>query len=198
MSLKFVIDGAPGSGKTTLLFGKVGDEEINKNIPCLKDYGFKIIPEAISTTADQMRKEGKTPANSIKEFINRTINRSIKESFRKYKYICIIERGLPGYFFMESIFKIKLPQAYSDYFKVTDYNSPIFVLEPIYDFDMSKRNKHLRVSRVATLKQRKDIFKKTVNIYKKFGYEVVIVPLYSEDIKINNQKRIEYILKFIF
>lgn len=144
-----------------------------------------------------MRAEGKVPTENIKQFIQRIIDQSIEDSSNSNSDICILERGLPGYFFIENIFDEKLPQKYFDFCKVTNYESPIFVLETIDDFDMSEANKGLRKGRVATLGQRKDIFNKTIELYRKLGYEIERVPMYSKDIAENNKKRMEHILKFI-
>lgn len=195
--LKIIIDGAPGAGKTTLLFGKAEDGNRAGGMLSLKDIGINIIAEAITETANKMRAEGKIPTDYIDEFISRTINKSINDSFTDYNQTTIIERGLPGYFFLENIFKIKLPQKYYDLCKKVKYESPIFILETIKDFDMSRRNKNLRKGRVASLKQREYIFKKIIKLYQDLGYQIEIVPLYSNDITENNKKRIEHILRFI-
>ncbi len=194
---KFVIEGAPGAGKTTLLFGNTDDPNNPDQIPSLSDHGFNIVREAITKIADDMRAEGKVPTENIKQFVQRTIDQSIEDSSNSNSDICILERGLPGYFFIENIFDEKLPQKYHDFCEATNYESPIFVLETIDDFDMSEANKSLRKGRVATLKQRKDIFNKTIELYRQLGYEIEIVPMYSKDITENNKKRIEHILKFI-
>jgi len=194
---KFVIEGAPGAGKTTLLFGNPEDPNDANKIPSLSDHGFNIVREAITKIADDMRAEGKVPTENIKQFIQRTIDQSVEDSSNPNSDICILERGLPGYFFIENIFDEKLPQKYFDFCKVTNYESPIFVLETIDDFDMSEANKGLRKGRVATLNQRKNIFNKTIELYRELGYEIEIVPMYSKDIAENNKKRMEHILKFI-
>lgn len=194
--MKFVIDGAPGSGKTTILFGGTADEKGKAKIPCLSDYGFKIIPESITSVADDMRSESKVPTDCLDEFIERTIKKSINESLGEYDF-CILERGLPGYFFIEEIFGKKMPEEYHKFCDLVKYESPIFILEPIYEFDMSVANKTLRKGRVATLEQRIKFFEKTKEIYKKLGYEIELIPNYDKDININTQKRIEHIMSFI-
>lgn len=194
---KIIIEGAPGAGKTTLLFGRVEDDVQDSRIPSFKDLGINIITEAITEIANEMRAEGKVPIDNIDEFTRRIIDKSISDSLTEYNQTTIIERGLPSYFFLVDIFKIKLPQKYYDFYKEVKYESPIFILETIESFDMSERNKSLRKGRVANLKQRKGIFKKTIKLYQDLGYQTEIVPLYSNNIAENNKKRIEHILKFI-
>jgi hypothetical protein len=144
-----------------------------------------------------MRQEGKVPTDNMDEFIDRTVDESIKDSFADISHLQILERGLPGYFFIEDIFKRKLPEKYFDYCKITAYSSPVFVLEPIYSFDMSKPREGLRKGRIASLQQRISIFEKTKKIYHDLGYNVEVIPTYYDDIQMDNDARIKHVLNFI-
>ncbi|MGE5474288.1 MAG: AAA family ATPase [Ignavibacteriales bacterium] len=185
MYRRVVIDGPEASGKTTLLFGisKIGDSHHH----CCKDFGCQVFAPSWNFASLQMQQQGK----EINQNTMEALMRSIVSDMANYCYPYLSKT----HFFEKSLCTNKLiaeelgtalPEYFDslcrDYFA---YYPKVFILKPLESLTCEPGD--------AVRKQKELEFKRICSLYKSFGYEVITVPVYSENIDKSCLKRLEKI-----
>jgi predicted ATPase len=198
MYKKIAIDGAAGAGKTTLLFGRGTEDPPDTRYDCLADRGYIVMPESGSIVARSMASEGKDLAEHFEELFQRVIEEELKRETpvkENADGIVFLDRGLPGYIFGETVLNMKFPQEFYDACRDLRYDSPIILLEPLKDFDISGFRPGQIKERTFTLEQRQAQHIQVRNFYLGLGYQVKEIP----DIQCTGKttKRIEEVLRVV-
>ena len=199
MIKRYVIEGAPGAGKTTIIFGRSHDEDDKTHYPCLKDEGFNVISESMTGTNRELRKEGIEPKYNMPEVFKRVLKKTIDKFHNVKEGINIFDRGLPSYEPLGNFFKgmLDMDNFYENCKKIR-YDSPIIFLKPIPSVDLSKPKIPGKITtRIYSLEERYDLHEQIKETYKKQGYEVIEIPIYSDNLEENLKIRIKKILKII-
>ena len=189
---RIVIDGAPGSGKTSLLTGMSQRDESMKKFVCLKAAGYTVFNDLIISIIDQMRKKDiKDPSDDWNMFFELAIDRAI--DFYESAETDLINFYDRGIFYLEILSKrygCELPKRYFDFCEKNRYDDPIFVLNPILSIDMTKPHKTDNMHKVYSIEDRLLQHQQIVELYKKYGYEVVEIPLFGNDLNESTQQRL--------
>ncbi|MCY4779254.1 AAA family ATPase [Sphingobacterium sp. UT-1RO-CII-1] len=178
MNNLFVITGGPGAGKTTLLNS-------------LEAKGYKVIPEVarIIIRKEVERKGDALPWKNKELYTDKMITASIQDyktvNKEQQTEICFFDRGtLDALCYAEMIGYTLAPEIIEKVRKCK-YNSKVFILPPwkeIYTTDTERKQ---------DWKEANDTYTYLKNMYERFGYEVVVVPIGTVD------ERKEFILNQI-
>lgn len=167
---RVVITGAPGTGKTTLL--KLLEE---KGYPCHPEVSRRIIKEQLALNSKIV------PWDDLVNFSHLVNEGQIKQHQDVMEGICnFYDRGVPdvlAYLRKENITEGKIEKSATVY----KYHPSVFVLPPwpeIYGTDNERRE---------DLNAMIEINNKLVEVYKDFGYTVIVLP------KVSPEKRLELI-----
>jgi predicted ATPase len=193
---KFVIDGPPGSGKTTLLFGQSDSEE---KLPCppknLSMLGFNCLKESAAEAYFELTANNIEPMSNQEYWFQRIVEME-KEKYLSCKpgnELYFFDRSFHHWVHFRQTIGIKLPDWYDEFNAQARYDDPVFLFSPILSFDLTKTNGDHR-AHVFTKAERLESYRRTLDIYQDLGYRVVEVPVFSDDILENAERRIELIL----
>ena len=174
----FVITGGPGVGKTTL-------------IKALKKHGFntidedarKIIKNQIEANKDGLPWKNKVQyANLMFEASMKSYNKLINS---KNINLTFFDRGVLDSICYMKMEQIKISNKIEELIKFYTYNNNVFILPPwkeIYETDNERKQ---------DWKQAELTYKKMIETYTSYNYNMVIVP------KTTIEERIKFILKYI-
>jgi len=199
--MRIVIDGAPGSGKTTFISCNFLDpvrRQCSVNVSNLSSMGFKVFTEMVEESVIETKKIGKYPPNSSERW-NVLFNIILRNGIKHYEEganfdVSWYDRGLP---FLTTFAKANnqiLPDSIINALSLYSYDY-IFVFEPILSFDLSKENNGK--FRTLTVEDRLYEYELTIKSYESLGYQVVSVPVFSDDLTVNFKKRYQFINSFI-
>lgn len=195
--MRIVIDGAAGSGKTTFISCnflnpiRKGCSSITQNLSSL---GYHVFTEMVEESIIETQKIGEYPPNSYKRWnilFSLILHNGIKHFIDGEAYsIAWYDRGLP---FLKTFANVNgqiLPSSILDEIPNYKYDY-VFVFEPIRSFDLSNVNNGK--FRSLTLQDRLYEHELTIASYKSFGYNVFSVPVFTDDLMLNFEKRLQFI-----
>jgi predicted ATPase len=110
--------------------------------------------------------------------------------------IYFFDRSFHHWIHFRQTLKIKLPDWYDEFNAGVRYNDPIFLFRPILSCDLTKASGD-KGAHVFTEAERIESYQRTMEIYQNLNYKVIEVPIFSEDLFENTQKRIDFILENI-
>lgn len=195
--MRIAIDGAAGSGKSTFLGTKYFDE-IGGKIPNIRDLGYEVFSELIRGSLDRGEQLNICPPKNMNDW---TQLFEIMFNTAKTQYengsgreIFWYDRGMPFISVFANAHNVSVAsemyKAFSKY--IYDY---VFIFKPIESFDLSIKAKGKLKS--LTLEDRYVEFERTCKIYKDLGHTVYEVPVFSDDLIINFNRRYEYIRSIV-
>lgn len=177
---KIVVEGAPGSGKSILLKGSTR-KNVDENYPgCLKQRGYKIVPESGPIAVERVMKEfGVLDKDKI-------FGEIIKEEVKKFNSLnkadeepIFFDRGLLGYLPISIVHsKTIMPDVFYETCRRLRFDDPIIVLEPVSALDLSKPadNSQSYAQGVFGWDERVQIHQLIIEFYKLLGHRIVVVP----------------------
>ena len=199
--MRIVIDGTAGCGKTTFISCNFLDpvrKQCSANVFNLSLMGYKVFTEMVQESVEELKRIGEYPPNSVKRW-NILFNIILRNGIKHYEEganynISWYDRGLP---FLISFAKHNgqvLPKSIVDVVDKYRYDY-VFAFDPIVSFDLSKDNNGK--FRKLTVEDRLIDHESIIQSYEELGYEVVRVPLFSDNLTINFEKRLQFIGSFI-
>ncbi len=195
---RYILDGTVGGGKTTLLSGVSTVDARKQRYPSLSDFGFDIRGGVIRKTISELHLKGKAPFSHLEDFFAIALELEIKEfESAKQGEITFYDRGLPFQKILAENHNYKLPFDYNNYFEIFRYDSPVFIIDPITSFDMSKPLLGEEPEKIFPLEKRLIHHQKVIELYSQLGYDILIVPVLSDDILENISLRLKFILNAI-
>lgn len=199
MAIRYVLDGPAGSGKTTLIFGRSHEDPQSTHYECLVGKGYKGLTESVMEVWNDMVRKGRPPY----EYFNNALQLIIEREVEKYYSVkgdntCFFDRGLPHHEIFDNRHGAKLPNNFGQLCNDLRYSDPIFLLEPIPMLDLSKpRKSDPNRLRIFSLEHRRWAYETTKKLYQKRGYEIVVLPVFSDDFGENHRQRMKLIFKTI-
>lgn len=196
--MRIVIDGAPGSGKSTFLGTKYASELRKYGIPTVFEKGYTVFSELMRGSLDEGINIGIVPPKNINHW-NQLFQLIFEKARDQYNSgagnnIFWYDRGLPYLYVLGQSFDIYPDETVMK--SMHDFNYDyVFVFRVIESYDLSK-NAPGKLS-LLTLDDRYNRHQKTMDIYKKLGHTVYEVPVFSDDLKVNFEKRFEYISNIV-
>lgn len=193
--MRIIIDGTVGAGKTTLITGRSQRDPKNKKYPGLSDMGYPVFTDMMTDVIRMMRDRGiSDPAQDWKTFFEIAVDRCIDDYNKAEKnQINFYDRGIYFLEMMSERYKQELPKRYYEFCEMYQYDNPVFIFQPILSIDMTKPHKTDNQQKVYTVEQRILQHSAILHLYEKKGYEVIEVPLNSEDAYENNLYRLNFI-----
>lgn len=164
----FIITGGPGAGKTTLLNALEAD-------------GYKTIPEAArSIIREELEKNGDAlPWKNKQFYTDKMIAVSILDYNRarenQTNEICFFDRGILDAVCYADMINYKLSAEIIKKVVNCSYNTKVFILPPwkeVYQTDNERKQ---------DWKEAKHTYLEMKSTYKRFGYEVINVPIGNID-----------------
>jgi len=196
---KIVIDGPPGSGKTTLLFGQSDSEKKLPHPPKnLSALGFNCLKESAAQAFFELSEKNIEPMSNNEYWFQRIVEME-KEKYLSPKLedaIYFFDRSFHHWIHFRQTLGIKLPDWYDEFNAKVRYDNPIFLFSPILSCDLTKSSGD-KGAHVFTTAERLESYQRTMSIYNDLNYQVIEVPMFSEDIFENTERRIEMILNHL-
>lgn len=195
--MRIIIDGTVGAGKTTLITGMSQRDIQKKKYPGISDLGYPVFTDMMASVIRTMRADGiSDPAQDWPLFFEIAVNRCVSDYNRAEKnQINFYDRGIYFLEVMAELYNQKLPERYYEFCETNRYDNPVFIFEPILSIDMTKPHEMDNKQKVYTVEQRMQQHYQIMKIYEEKGYNVIIIPLKSEDPYENNIYRLNLIKK---
>ena len=196
--VRYVFDGAPASGKSTILVGRshIDPEDVMYDL-CLRNRGFKVFDDSIAEVMGEIRKEGKSPRSCADEILKRVVYKEIqKYNLAKEGDLYIYNKGLHGYEIVPKRLGGSLPEEFNGLCEELKYSSPILLFEPILGHDISTPDGR-DTARTFTSEDRLKMHQELKDIYQRWNYEVIEIPIFSKDKDKNLELRIQKVLEII-
>lgn len=199
--MRIVIDGAPGSGKTTFISCNFLDpvrKQCSFSTRNLSSLGYQVFTEMVEESVIETKKIGKFPPNNVDRWnilFKLILNNGIKHYNEGASYnMSWYDRGLP---FLKTFAKANgqiLPTSILDEIPKYKYDY-VFIFEPIESFDLSKANNGK--FRTLTFEDRLYEHELTIASYKSLGHEVFSVPVFTDNLADNFEKRYQFIKNIV-
>ena len=201
MITRYVVDGPKGAGKTTLLFGESDDNESPKKTikPNLSGLSFKCIREPAVSIYKELKQEGIHPIDNFELFVGKVVEKERERYLKanKQNEIYFFDGSFHNWTYFKDNYNTKLPEWYDSFNGQVRYSNPIFLLSPILSLDLISPKGEEFITPI-TIKERINSYNIIKNSYSKLGYDIIEIPVYNDgNIKENNKKRIEHIMKEI-
>lgn len=194
-NLRIIIDGTVGVGKTTVLVGSSQRDKLKRKFTSIKDFGFPVFSDLVIDVIREMRAQGiQDPSQNWNYFFNLATQHAI--AYYKSADVHTVNFYDRGIFFLEIMAKrygCDMPQNYYDFCQHNRYDAPVFIFCPIWGIDMTKPHEMDNRGKIYTDSERKLQQQQIIDLYKKYGYEIVEVPLGSNNI----YESVDYRLKKI-
>lgn len=197
--MRIIIDGTVGAGKTTLLTGKSQRDAEHKKYLGFSELGFPVYTDLITNVIKKLRERGiSDPSLDWNLFFDVAVEHCILNyNSASNNTINFYDRGI---FFLELLAKRydqQLPQSYFDFCKDNFYDNPVFVFEPILSIDMTRPHETDNKQKCYTVEERIYQHHDVIELYKKWGYDVIEVPLGSNNPDDSNIFRLNFIKKVL-
>ena len=182
---KYIITGGPHSGKSSVL-----------NL--LEEKGFAVLHETarLIIREDQEKKQSDPsyhflyPWEDQKIFCRRCHERQLEREKELTGDTVILDRSIIDNLAYAAVAGIELDKKiYSD-ISAADYERKAFYFDQLKDYATDRQRKDSE-------KQVKAVHKELYDIYIQFGFELVKVPVFSDDMKKNILKRAELIMDHV-
>ncbi|MFR2755429.1 MAG: AAA family ATPase [Eisenbergiella massiliensis] len=197
--MRIIIDGTVGAGKTTLITGNSQRDTEHKQYLGLSELGFPVYTDLITNVIKELRERGiSDPSLDWRLFFNVAVEHCISNyNNASNNTINFYDRGI---FFLELLAKRydqQLPQLYFDFCKDHFYDNPVFIFEPILSIDMTRPHETDNKQKSYTVEDRIRQHHDVIDLYKKWGYNVIEVPLGSNKSNESNIYRLNFIKKIL-
>lgn len=195
--MKYVIDGPPGSGKTTLLFGKMGKMNEETVSPSLSSLEYICVGESAAKAFFELEEKKLKPAKNRELWLARIVEMD-KDNYlgANGNGVYFFDRCFHYWTYSREQQGLKLPDWYDSFNAQVRYSNPIFLCNPLRSVDLTIPSGHR--TRSHTLEERQQWYQSTISIYERLGYNVVELPVFSEDNQEdNNRQRINMILNHL-
>lgn len=197
MIKRFVINGAPGGGKSTLLYGR-GDGDLPRvHYPCLKDMGYKVFGDTIAKVLKNIIKQGKNPEEHSIEALELIIKQDIENFLSIKEGVAFFDKGLPYYEGVAKNMRVGIPKELPKACQKFRYNNPIITLDFIRDYDLTLSQNSRTRTRGFTIAEREKMDMWFEDSFKKFGYKIVRVPLFSAEKEESIKLRLKRVLEIL-
>lgn len=196
MVRRFVLDGAPGSGKSTLLFGASDGVRYESSLHTMQRLGYHCVHESVGQAHGILAERGLSFVQDKALWLE-TIAELDRDKFHAAEEgVNFFDRSFHHWRHLSRTMDIPLPEWYDRLDATLRYDSPIFLVAPVASFDLADES--IRPSRRFTWEQRMEMHRQLGDMYRKLGYEVVEVPVFSEgNVETNNLERIDRILEHV-
>jgi len=182
---KYIITGGPHSGKSSVL-------------KLLEKKGIGVLPETarIIIHEDQEKKKLDPSYNHLYPWEDQTVfcrrchERQLERENGLSGDIVILDRSIIDNLAYAAVDKIKLdPKIYND---ITDagYEKKVFFFELLGSYKTDKQRKDSK-------EQVNAVHRELYNVYSNLGFEIITVPVFSDDKDTNIMERTEFILNHI-
>ncbi len=197
MAAKYIIDGPPGSGKTTLLFGKSGNNSKQAIFPSLSSLGCICVEESAARAHFELEEAGLQPGKNREAWLARIVEMERDNYLNaSEKDIQFFDRSFHYWTYSRDNQGLKMPEWYDEFNARVRYSNPVFLCHPFRSIDLTIPKGHR--TRSHTIEERQEWYQSIKSIYKRNGYDVVELPVFSEgDQEENNKQRIKVILDYI-
>ena len=177
--MRIVLDGTVSAGKTTLISGISQRNPSAKRLEGLADLGFPIFTDWITDVIADMRRIGyEDPSENWKLFFDMALEMSITNYEKAVPgTINFYDRGIHFLEIMAKRYCVQLPQKYYDFCLGNRYDNPIFILEPLLLVEVITPYITDNRQKIYTREQRIQQHQEAIDLYKKWGYEVVVLPI---------------------
>lgn len=197
--MRIIIDGTVGAGKTTLITGNSQRDVEHKKYLGLSELGFPVYTDLITNVIKELRNRGiSDPSLDWNLFFDVAVKHCISNyNSASNNTINFYDRGI---YFLELLAKRydqQLPQLYFDFCKDHLYDNPVFIFEPILSIDMTQPHETDNKQKCYTVEDRIRQHRDVIDLYKKWGYEVIEVPLESNNPNDSNIFRLNFIKKVL-
>lgn len=195
--MRVVIDGTVGAGKTTVLMGKSQRDRLNRRFSGFKDMGYPVFSDLVIDVIKEMRMQGiEDPSNNWEMFFSIATQHAIHyyEAADPHT-INFYDRGIFYLEIMANRYGYRMPKVYYDFCFQHRYDMPIFIFCPIWGIDMTKPHEEDNRQKVYSVQERALQHKQVIDIYKSHSYDIIEVPLGSENVYESVAYRIDFIKK---
>ncbi len=197
--MRIIIDGTVGAGKTTLITGNSQRDVEHKKYLGLSELGFPVYTDLITNVIKELRDRGiSDPSLDWNLFFDVAVKHCISNyNSASNNTINFYDRGI---YFLELLAKRydqQLPQSYFDFCKDYLYDNPVFIFEPILSIDMTHPHETDNKQKCYTVEDRIRQHRDVIDLYKKWGYDVIEVPLESNNPNDSNIFRLNFIKKVL-
>lgn len=195
--MRIVIDGTVGAGKTTLIVGNSQRDAEHKKYLGLSELGFPIYTDLITNVIKELRMRGiSDPSLDWNLFFSVAVEHCISNyNNASDNTINFYDRGIYYLELLAKRYNKQLPQIYFDFCKSNFYDNPVFIFEPILSIDMTHPHETDNKQKCYTVEDRIRQHKDVIDLYQKWGYKVIEVPLGSDNPVESNEYRIKFIRK---
>lgn len=199
--MRVVIDGAAGSGKTTFLscnyLNKIRKECSKKTIN-IASLGYTVFSEMMQGAINEAAESKIIPPSSSDEW-NQLLHIIFKRGKKQFDdanpaNICWYDRGLPFIKAFANINNVELSEEICKKIKDNKYDYA-FIFRPIEEFDLSMPNNGKFGP--MSLEDRYNEFRAILDAYRQFGYTVYEVPVFSNNLEENFQRRFSFIKEIV-
>lgn len=193
--MRIVLDGTVGAGKTTLIAGISQRNPSAVRLSGLADLGCPIFTDWIIDVIADMRKIGfDDPSDNWNLFFDMAFEKGVMyyEQAVSHK-INFYDRGIIFLEVMAKRYNICLPKKYFDYCAIHRYDNPVFILEPILSISLLEPHPTDNRQKIYTREQRIKQHKYTIDLYKRWGYDVIVLPLTNNSIVESHKYRLNLI-----
>ncbi len=195
--MRIVIDGASGSGKTTFLscnYLSILRKERSQRTINIASLGYPVFSEMMQGAVNEA-KELKIIPPIKKSDWNQLFYIIYKKGIEQFNAaengkISWYDRGLHFLKAFADINNFKLPEKIYSEIKNYKYDY-VFVFKPIDEFDLSMPNNGKFGP--MSLSDRYKEFQAIIESYQEFGHSIFIVPVFSNNLEENFEKRLLFI-----
>lgn len=193
--MRIIIDGTVGCGKTSVILGESQRDSEHKRYAGLADLGYPVFTDLVINVIKQMRNSGiNDPSQNWDSFFETAVRHCLDNyNNAKIGTINFYDRGIYYLEVMAKRYGRKMPAEYENFCCKFRYDNPVFIFEPIKNLDMTHPHSTDNKQKIYTWEDRIRQHDEVVKLYKQKGYEVVIVPLGSDDPYLSNDYRLRFI-----
>lgn len=197
--MRIIIDGTVGCGKTSVILGESQRDSEHKRFTGLANLGYPVFADLVINVIKHMRDSGINDPSQNWDVFFRTAVLLCLDNYNNAKIgtINFYDRGIYYLEIMAKRYGRKMPVEYDDFCCKFRYDNPVFIFEPIKSLDMTQPHSTDNKQKIYTWEERIKQHDEVAKLYKQKGYEVVIVPLGSDDPYLSNDYRLRLIREYL-